>query len=81
VKLLAAVFEDIYHYNVTNVVIDGGISKLPQIQMNMAVAQFVDANDKDDTLFIVYYAGHGSPGKNIGDLRLSGYVEKSRDVL
>jgi hypothetical protein len=74
VELLENVFKNIYNYNVESVLIDSRQNVLPQAQANQAVANFVYKNDEDDTLFIVYYAGHGSPGKARGDLKMSGYV-------
>jgi hypothetical protein len=62
---------------VESVFIDSRQSVLPQAQANLAVANFVARNDQDDTLFIVYYAGHGSPGKAQGDLKMSGYITSS----
>jgi hypothetical protein len=59
---------------VESVLIDSRQNVLPQAQANHAVADFVVKNDADDTLFIVYYAGHGSPGKARGDLNMSAYV-------
>jgi len=58
--------------------VDSRKTTLPQAQANLAVASFVAKNDGEDTLFIVYYAGHGSPGQSRGDLKISGYVVKLR---
>jgi hypothetical protein len=75
VQRLKNVFENIYNYNVESVQIDSRLPfPRPQAQANLAVAQFVSLNDKENTLFIVYYAGHGSPGKDLGELNLTGYV-------
>ena len=74
VQKLKNVLENIYNYNVESVQIDSRLPASPQAQANLAVAQFVHLNDKEDTLFIVYYAGHGSPGKDLGELNLTGYV-------
>jgi hypothetical protein len=74
VQRLKNVFENIYNYNVKSVQIDSRLPARPQAQANLAVAQFVLVNDKEDTLFIVYYAGHGSPGKGRGDLDMKGYA-------
>lgn len=72
VKRLAYVFEDIYHYKVTTVLIDCQHARTPQVQANFALAEFVMKNDHENSLLIVYYAGHGSPGRDPGDLRMSG---------
>ena len=45
--------------------------------MNARVANFVLEEDGLDTLLIVYYAGHGSPGAKPGHLQLFGYVNCS----
>jgi hypothetical protein len=73
-------FTDTYNFDVTSVHIDSRQKGLPQIQANQAVANFVAENDQEDALFIVYYAGHGSLGKNMGDLNMSGYVIKCNFV-
>lgn len=72
VQKLKNVLENIYNYNVESVQIDSRLPASPQAQANLAVAQFVHLNDKEDTLFIVYYAGHGSPGKDRGHLNMTG---------
>ncbi|KAE9365616.1 hypothetical protein N431DRAFT_563478 [Stipitochalara longipes BDJ] len=72
VERLKEVFEKCYNYNAQRVLIDSRLSVLPQVQANLAVANFVAHNDQEDSLFIVYYAGHGSPGKDRGDLKISG---------
>lgn len=72
VKRLKDVFENKYNYEVQSFRIDSRERSLPQAQANLAVANFVNQNDQDDTLFIIYYAGHGSPGKDEGHLKMSG---------
>jgi hypothetical protein len=67
-------FKDTYNFDVESVYIDSREKMLPQVQANLAVANFVAKNDTEGALFIVYYAGHGSLGKNMGDLNMSGYV-------
>lgn len=78
VQRLESVLKNTYNYNVESVLIDSRLNVLPQIQANQAVANFVAHNDEEDTLFIVYYAGHGSPGKARGDLKMSAYVISSQ---
>jgi len=68
------VFKKTYNFVVEFVRIDSREKALPQNQANFAVASFVRNNDQEDALFIVYYAGHGSLGKNMGDLNMTGYV-------
>jgi hypothetical protein len=77
VQRLKSVFKNIYNYNVESFLIDSRRSALPQAQANLAVANFVNLNDQEDALFIVYYAGHGAPGKEQGHLNMSGYVIRS----
>lgn len=43
-----------------------------QAQANRILATFVDDHDAEDTLLIVYYAGHGVPGASHGGLNLIG---------
>jgi hypothetical protein len=76
VQRLKSVFEDIYNYNVESIQLDCRKDATPQAQANLAVANFVHLNDKEDALFIVYYAGHGSPGKERGLLNMTGYVNR-----
>ncbi|KAH7330215.1 hypothetical protein BKA65DRAFT_54129 [Rhexocercosporidium sp. MPI-PUGE-AT-0058] len=73
VERLQKVFEDTYNYEVKSFQIDSRKPESPQSQVNFEVAHFVHEHDhKDDSLFIIYYAGHGSPGKIPGDLKISG---------
>lgn len=72
VQRLKSVFEDIYNYNVESIQLDCRKDATPQAQANLAVANFVHLNDKEDALFVVYYAGHGSPGKERGLLNMTG---------
>jgi len=77
VQRLKNVFEGIYNYSVESIQLDCRKAATPQAQANLAVANFVHHNDKEDTLFIVYYAGHGSPGKGRGQFNMTGYVTGS----
>ena len=43
-----------------------------QKQVNYIVAKWVLDHDKDNALLIVYFAGHGRPGKRPGELELAG---------
>ncbi|KAK8127031.1 uncharacterized protein PG998_002790 [Apiospora kogelbergensis] len=45
--------------------------KSPQAQVNHYLAQFVYENDNTNTMLIIYYAGHGRPGSDRGNLRLT----------
>jgi hypothetical protein len=73
VAKLKDVFENLYHYNVSSVKLNSHQGQMPQLQANAIVANFALKEDGDDTLLIVYYAGHGRPGHHRGGLDLSGY--------
>ncbi len=45
-----------------------------QVQINKHLATFVYDEDDEDTLLIVYYAGHGTPDSVTGRLLLAGHV-------
>ena len=40
--------------------------------MNKFLSEWVYDEDGDNTLLIVYYAGHGVPGQDPGQLKLAG---------
>jgi hypothetical protein len=67
---LEAVFVQLFHYTVIKAQLIRG--KPPAVQVNFHLARFVDDHDSDSTLLIVYYAGHGIPGDNPGELHLTG---------
>ena len=70
---LKATFEIKFNYHVEIKYLD--IEKRLQVRVNSIVAAFVDDHDGPNTLFIVYYAGHGKPGEEeFGDLELFGSV-------
>ncbi|RDL32075.1 uncharacterized protein BP5553_09477 [Venustampulla echinocandica] len=71
VKSVGDLFEDMYHYKVSRFLIDSSKKAKPQAQVNKAVADFVEGFDGPDSLFIIYYAGHGDRGKAHGELKLS----------
>ena len=48
--------------------------QLLQVQLVWHVAQFVMKEDGVNTLLILYYAGHGTPGPRPGALKLSGHL-------
>ena len=74
VEKLKAVFEDKFGYNATIANLDANRQGRLQVQVNAKVANFVEDHDGPQTLLIVYYAGHGKPGKFFGDLELFGFV-------
>lgn len=77
---LGAVFTDVFHYNVHHVCLKSDTGSTPQAQVNKAVANFVEEEDRPKRLLIVYYAGHGTPGQLPGDLRLSPAYASVSDV-
>jgi predicted protein tyrosine phosphatase len=69
VNELESVFTGYFHYTVVKRQLTG--DKRPCFQVRKHLIEFVDAYDSESTLLIVYYAGHGIPGKP-GELHLAG---------
>jgi hypothetical protein len=69
VNELEAVFTEYFHYKVIKRQLTA--SKRPAIQVSKHLVDFIDTYDGESTLLIVYYAGHGIPGKP-GELSLAG---------
>ncbi len=74
VNALRSLLEKRFRYQTTMEHLDNNIKLKLQVQLNTKVAAFVGANDGPKTLLIVYYAGHGKPGKFHGDLEMFGSV-------
>ena len=74
---LTQVFQETYNYHVTRKEIKKREKKKAQTQINAIVANWVDQYDGLKTLLVVYFAGHGKPGKQMGELALSGYQSPS----
>ncbi len=72
VNALKLVLEKRFRYHTTTEYLDNDNKQRLQVQLNSKVAAFVGANDGPNTLLIVYYAGHGKPGKMPGDLEWFG---------
>jgi hypothetical protein len=53
--------------------------KSPQLLLQKCLADFVYKEDEEDSLLIVYYAGHGNPGSD-GELVLTGYDPSNRRI-
>jgi len=70
VEKLKCVFRDNFNYKVIQRQLVA--NKRPGLQVARHLANFVDEHDSDSTLLIVYYAGHGIPGENAGELHLAG---------
>jgi hypothetical protein len=68
---LKEVFEKKYNFNVTRHVLNPPDNKDVTLRIHMLLANFVYEHDADDALLIIYYAGHGNPGKD-GGLMLRG---------
>lgn len=77
VKQLGNVFEDLFNYKVSRVRLSTMIERLPQVQVNHYITNFVFYEDSPATLLIIYYAGHGSPGNTPGGLELSRFVKNA----
>ena len=76
VKELKEVFEgDFYFHAEIKFLHDNGPTKL-QLQVNSIVADFAKEHDVPNTLFIVYYTGHGKPGGSYGSLLIHGSVKR-----
>ena len=77
VESLKATFEDRfnYHVEIKNLELSSrkSLSSL-EVRVNGLVAKFVDDHDGPSSLLVVYYAGHGRPGTQYGDLELFRYV-------
>ena len=69
---LKATFENRFNYHAEIKYLD--ITTRLQVHVNAIVASFVKDHDGPNTLLIVYYAGHGKPGPDYGDLELIGSV-------
>ena len=74
VEDLKATFENQFNYHAEIKYLDTKTEQGLQVRVNALVATFVEKHDGPKTLFIVYYAGHGRPGVEYGDLVLFGSV-------
>ncbi|KAL8903572.1 MAG: hypothetical protein Q9171_007359 [Xanthocarpia ochracea] len=71
---LESVLVNDFGYHATRVQLNGNSKQKLQIKVNAKIADFVDKHDGPNTLLIVYYAGHGSPGESFGILELKGKI-------
>lgn len=69
---LEGVFTELFHYRVDKRQLSDSGERQPSLQISKYLIDFVYEFDSDATLLIVYYAGHGIPGKP-GELHLAGY--------
>ncbi|ESZ92784.1 hypothetical protein SBOR_6841 [Sclerotinia borealis F-4128] len=72
VKELEDVFQQTFGYKTTQKILKQDSEQHPQVQINFYPAEFVRDYDDLDTLFIVYYAGHGKLGDGRSGLNLTG---------
>ena len=83
VDALEAVFKDLFHYSVSKKQLVNSRHP-PHLQTQKILLDFVMEYDDEGTLLLVYYAGHGVPGKQDGaddsgiSLLLAGYVALRR---
>ena len=77
VEALKDVFEHQYHYESYVERIESKDEHKLQVCINAIVANFVHKRDGRDNLLIVYYSGHGRPGKSFGHLEL---IELVRNI-
>ncbi|KAL8724919.1 MAG: hypothetical protein Q9181_006619 [Wetmoreana brouardii] len=75
VDLLKDVLGQEFHYQTEVKCLKNNNQGRLQVQVNAIVAKFVNKYDEPNILLMVYYAGHGMPGKNHGDLVLKGFVD------
>ena len=68
---LESVFTGLFHYTVRKQQLSESGGKRPSLQISKYLLDFVYEFDSDSTMLIVYYAGHGIPGKP-GELHLAG---------
>ena len=73
VDKLGNLLRDVYKYKVVQKELVDQIKTLPQNQFNMYLSIFIAEEDNDDTLLIIYYAGHGAPRED-GSLAFLGCV-------
>lgn len=79
IQNLRAVFEKRFGYHTTVEYLNNQSERTLQTQLNYKVAMFVANHDGPYTLFIIYYAGHGTVDADHGDLFLHGLVSSSSD--
>jgi Caspase domain len=73
---LKAVFEQQFHFHVSSRCLERVETRKTQLQINKIVADWVYEYDGPKSLLIVYFAGHGRPGKS-GELEIAGHKSPS----
>lgn len=72
VNRLKALLEQKFHYHAVIESLDRKTHVKVQAQVNWIISNFTYQHQDPETLLIVYYAGHGKPGRNYGELTLFG---------
>ena len=76
VEKLKSVLEKKFHYSAKIEYLDSKLENITlQSELNFMVAKFVREHGGPNNLLIVYYGGHGKPGKTYGQLELVGSVD------
>lgn len=69
---LKNVFERHYHFEVIQQKIMAKAHPRPEHQLRKFLTDFIHNFDSPHTLYIIYYAGHGWAGDDLGHLNLAG---------
>ena len=80
IRALTDVFRDTFNYHVTNETIKKHEKIKAQMYINAIVANWVLKYDGMKTLLLVYFAGHGRPGKENGELEINGWNASPLDL-
>ena len=67
IKRMRHVFEDRFNYTTQSYLIP---SHKPDTALKRRILDFLEGFDNKNSLLILYYAGHASPGRNPGDAAL-----------
>ena len=78
---LGSVFQNIYNFSVRKRRLTIRKNRPARHQMNSHLADFILAEDEEDSLLIIYYAGHGMTRVKDGDLVLIGFAPVPDDSL
>lgn len=69
---LQDVFQNTFKYETVRKTLTQDPKRTAQAQVNKHLSEFVFDYDDTNTLLIIYYAGHGTPGDSSGGLKLAG---------
>ena len=73
---LKDVLENQFNFHVHVQSLENSLGPKLHSRINFIVSKFVHDCDGEDTLLIVYYAGHGGPGPEPGQLQVFGWVPR-----